>query len=291
MTSTEVTKRPEAYLAAIIYTSPMLRFFRKSRSETLQKKESNQYLGYAVGELVLVVLGILIALQINNWNENRIEQRQITEYAHALIKDLERDLAMAEVIEAEINLLIKKIDTLAAYLKDRPVDQLDNLDLFYLMYKPFYRPYSWNRTALDQIKSSGALRQMDNQQLAEEISEYEALTRHLDGDFNFDRTLGTNALALASGVIDMNYEGIRNIFPIGKVVEPFSFPNPKLHEAYSSKDLSLLTNDIKDFKVVLNAYLILANTPGIRPRAEIEMPQLVSKARELIDVLNKEYPE
>jgi len=269
----------------------MFRFFRRVRSEILQKRESNRYLRYAIGEIVLVVLGILIALQINNWNEDRIEQRQITEYAHALIKDLERDLAMAEVIEAEINLLIKKIDTLATYLKDRPVDQLDNLDLFYLMYKPFYRPYSWNRTALDQIKSSGALRQMDNQQLAEEISEYEALTRHLDGDFNFDRTLGTNALALASGVIDMNYEGIRNIFPIGKVVESFSFPNPKLHEAYSSKDLSLLTNDIKDFKVVLNAYLILVNTPGIRPRAEIEMPELVSKARKLIDSLKKEYPE
>ena len=128
---------------------------------------------------------------------------------------------------------------------------------------------------------------MDNQQLAEGISEYEALTRHLDGDFDFDRTLGTNALALASGVIDMNYEGVRNIFPIGKVVESLSFPNPKLHEAYSSNDLSLLTNDIKDIKVALNAYLVLANTPGIRPRAEIEMPQLVSKARELIDVLKK----
>lgn len=269
----------------------MFRFFRRIRSEILQKRESNQYLSYAIGELALVVLGILIALQINNWNEDRIEQRQITEYAHALIKDLKRDLAMAEVIKAEINLLIEKIDMLASHLKDRPVDQLDNLDLFYLMYKPFYRPYSWNRTALDQIKSSGALRQMDNQQLAEEISEYEALTRHLDGDFNFDRTLGTNALVLASGVIDMNYEGIQNVFPIGQVVESFYFPNSKLHEAYSSTDLSLLTDEIKDIKVALNAYLILANTPGLRPRAEIEMPQLVSKAQGLIDFLKKEYPE
>lgn len=233
----------------------MFRFFRRVRSETLQKRESSQYLKYAIGELVLVVLGILIALQINNWNEDRIEQRQITEYAHALIKDLERDLTMAEVIEAEINLLIEKIDTLATYVKERPVDQLDN------------------------------------QQLAEKISEYEALTRHLDGDFIFDRTVGTNALTLASGVVDMNYEDLRNIFPIGVVVESFSFPNSKLHEAYRSTDLSLLTNDIKDIKVALNAYLILATSPGIRPRAEIEMPKLVSKARELIDFLKIEYPE
>ena len=61
--------------------------------------KTRRYLSYAVGELVLVVFGILIALQINNWNEGRIEQRQISDYAHALINDLERDLVMTEVID------------------------------------------------------------------------------------------------------------------------------------------------------------------------------------------------
>jgi hypothetical protein len=192
----------------------MFRFFRRFRSDVLTERRSSGYLGYAIGELVLVVFGILIALQINNWNEARIEQRQITEYAHALIKDLERDLAMAEVIEAEISLLINKIDALASYVTDRPVEQMHNLDLFYLTHKPFYRPYSWNRTALEQIKSSGALRQMKNQQLAEAISAYEALTHHLDGDFEFDRTVGTRALALASAVVDMNYQDLQDVFPV-----------------------------------------------------------------------------
>lgn len=255
----------------------------------LSDKRSSRYLRYAIGEIVLVVLGILIALQINNWNEDRIEQRQITEYAHALIKDLERDLVMAEVIAAEINLIIKKIDALAAYVRDRPVEQMNNLDLFYLMHKPFYRPYSWNRTALDQIKSSGALRQMNNQQLAEMISEYEALTHHLDGDFNFDRTVGTSALALAGEVIDLNYPDLQEVFPVGPV-EAFSFPNAKLIEKYGKVTRSLLTDDVDDIRVVVNGYLILANSPGLRPRAEIEMPQLVSTARELIASLNEEYP-
>ena len=92
----------------------MFRFFRRLRSDVLSEKRSFRYVRYAIGELVLVVFGILIALQINNWNEDRIEQRQITEYAHALIKDLERDLVMAEVIAAEIDLLINKIDALVA---------------------------------------------------------------------------------------------------------------------------------------------------------------------------------
>jgi len=165
-----------------------------------------------------------------------------------------------------------------------------NLDLFYLMHKPFYRPFSWNRTALDQIKSSGALRQMRNQQLAELISEYEALTHHLDGDFEFDRNIGASALALAGEVIDMNYPNLQEVFPVGPV-EPFSFPNPKLHEAYGTEDYSLLTDDDKEINLVVNRYLILANSPGIRPRAEIEMPKLVSKARQLIAYLKQEYPE
>ena len=267
----------------------MFRFLRRLRSDLLSERRSSRYLRYATGELVLVVFGILVALQINNWNEDRIEQRQITEYAHALIKDLERDLIMAEVIAAEIDLLINKIDALAAYVRGRSLEQMSNLDLFYLMHKPFYRPYSWNRTALDQIKSSGALRQMKNQKLAEMISEYEALTHHLDGDFDFDRTVGTRALALAGQVIDLNYPDLQEALPVGSV-EAFSFPNTKLSEKYGNVTRSLLINNVDDIKVVVNSYLILANSPGLRPRAEIEMPQLMSTARDLIASLKEEYP-
>ena len=83
----------------------MFRIFRKMREEILLGEKTRRYLSYAVGELVLVAFGILIALQINNWNEGRIEQRQISDYAHALINDLERDLVMIEVIQTEINVL------------------------------------------------------------------------------------------------------------------------------------------------------------------------------------------
>lgn len=268
----------------------MFRLIQKIRSQIIKKSGVRKYVGYAIGELILVVFGILIALQINNWNEERIEQRQITEYAHALIKDMERDLAMAEVIMFEVNLLIEKIDTLASYVENKSVDQMSNIDLFYLMRKPFYRPYSWNRTALEQIKSSGALRQMKNQQLVEKISAYEALTYHLEGDFDYDRTVGTTALALASRVVDMSYVNVHEVFPPGEL-ESYSFPNSKLHEAFRNTNRSLLTDEIKDIKIAVNSYLILGSSPGIRPRANIEMPKLVSNARELIALLKEEYPE
>ena len=49
----------------------MIKFFRKIRQKLLTEKKINKYLIYAFGEIILVVIGILIALSINNWNENR----------------------------------------------------------------------------------------------------------------------------------------------------------------------------------------------------------------------------
>ena len=253
-------------------------------------KKTRRYLSYAVGELVLVVFGILIALQINNWNEERIEQRQISDYAHALIKDLERDLAMIEVIETEIDVLIDKVDTLAAYIENRSIEEVRNIDLYYLMRAPFYRPYSWNRTALDQIKSSGALRQMENQELAEKVSAYEAFTNHLEGDFEFDHTVGTDAVALAATIIDMNYQNVNDVFRPSSQPS-FSFPESPFHMEYKHTNLSLLTDNMEDIKAVVNHYLILGGYYGIRPRAKIEMPKLVANAKKLIVLLKEEYPE
>lgn len=256
----------------------------------MSERKARRYLNYAIGELILVVVGILIALQINNWNEERVEQRQIAQYAYALIKDLERDLDMARVISVEIDLLINKIDALAAYMEDRPYEELRNIDLFYLMRTPFYRPYAWNRTALEQIKNSGSLRQMRNRQLAAKISAYEAFTYHLEGDFDSDRTVGASSVALAGTVIDMNYPGVYDHFPVSQL-ESFSFPDSPIHDVYQNTHLSLLTDDMKDIKVVVNSYLVLGGYYGIRPRMEIEMPKLVADAQELIALLIEEYPE
>ncbi len=49
----------------------MLKFFRKIRYDLMEKNKTGKYFKYAIGEIILVVIGILIALSINNWNENR----------------------------------------------------------------------------------------------------------------------------------------------------------------------------------------------------------------------------
>jgi len=71
----------------------MIKIFRKIRQKLLTESKFSKYLIYAIGEIILVVVGILIALQVNNWNENRklreLELSTLKEIRANLIKDIE----------------------------------------------------------------------------------------------------------------------------------------------------------------------------------------------------------
>ena len=54
----------------------MIKFFRKIRLDLMEKNKTGKYLKYAIGEIVLVVIGILIALSINDWNETRLKSEK-----------------------------------------------------------------------------------------------------------------------------------------------------------------------------------------------------------------------
>ncbi|MFZ1702740.1 MAG: DUF6090 family protein [Saprospiraceae bacterium] len=70
----------------------MIQIFRKIRLSLISEGNAGKYLKYAIGEIVLVVLGILIALQINNWNNNnqlqKLEKKYLNEIKNNLISDL-----------------------------------------------------------------------------------------------------------------------------------------------------------------------------------------------------------
>jgi len=83
----------------------------------VSQRRLGSYLRYAVGEILLVVIGILVALQINNWNEERIERRQAREFALAFADDLAADLGMVGPVEDQIRVLIRQITELAEYTR------------------------------------------------------------------------------------------------------------------------------------------------------------------------------
>jgi hypothetical protein len=74
----------------------MIKFFRNIRQKLLVEGKTTNYLKYAFGEIVLVVIGILIALQVNNWNENRKNHNKGIHFLKSLSNDLDNDLTQMD---------------------------------------------------------------------------------------------------------------------------------------------------------------------------------------------------
>jgi hypothetical protein len=96
----------------------MIKFFRRYREKLLQQNKVGKYLAYAVGEIVLVVVGILIALSLNNWNQNRINNQRLNQYVASLLQDLESDKARLELCLEFDSTKMLIIDSLANPLPD-----------------------------------------------------------------------------------------------------------------------------------------------------------------------------
>ena len=95
----------------------MIKFFRKIRQKMLTENKFSKYLIYAIGEIVLVVIGILIALQINNWNEQRKKNQTYLNILKAVKSDMMIDTTgIASIIghykEKEYAFLLSKKDTI-----------------------------------------------------------------------------------------------------------------------------------------------------------------------------------
>lgn len=86
----------------------MIRFFKNIRQKLAAENKVMAYLRYAIGEILLVVIGILIALQINNWNEGRKQSIAETEFLEGVKKDLTQD---KQYIELVLKLMEPKIET------------------------------------------------------------------------------------------------------------------------------------------------------------------------------------
>jgi hypothetical protein len=72
----------------------MIKLFRNIRQKLLAEGKTKNYFKYAIGEIVLVVIGILIALQINNWNEERKDKSRIRTNLYSISEDIQEDIQL-----------------------------------------------------------------------------------------------------------------------------------------------------------------------------------------------------
>jgi len=88
----------------------MLRFFRTIRKKLIEQDNIRKYLLYAIGEILLVVIGILIALQVNNWNEERLLQNRMNGYYTEIHEELLENISLSKTYR-ETNTMISDLMT------------------------------------------------------------------------------------------------------------------------------------------------------------------------------------
>jgi len=166
----------------------MIKFFRKIRQKLLAENRFSKYLLYAIGEIILVIVGILLALQINNWNENRVSQARIDSRLINLTQDLEADIAevQSNIKKAEKRIVITKsilqaIDRRSTLSEvDRIFPELANREFTFV---GIVNPNSslsnlstldGNRSTYEALINAGEFHLISDQELAKKIQVYYA---------------------------------------------------------------------------------------------------------------------
>jgi len=89
----------------------MIKFFRQISRNLMETGKTGKYFKYAIGEIVLVVIGILIALSINNWNQERIYNNERAYLITELLTEFENNLKHIKNVSSNNQQYLSKFDT------------------------------------------------------------------------------------------------------------------------------------------------------------------------------------
>lgn len=150
----------------------MLRFFRKIRRRLLDEGHLAKYAAYAIGEVLLVVVGILIALQINNLNEERKEAVLASTYIGNLRQDMNSDLETLESVLAALE-FYEEEGFYSLNVIDGKIVEIDKVRfLKSLIWNNHYQVFRPSRSTFDDLISSGNIRLIHNNGLKVALSRF-----------------------------------------------------------------------------------------------------------------------
>jgi len=201
----------------------MLILFRSIRQKLILEENVKKYLLYAIGEILLVVIGILIALQINTWNQQRIQKAAELQYLQNLLIDVDLQIdefTRAMIAESRVGrsmLLAGKWLESGLHVSDP--HHLDSL----LSYTISNRSVNIFDATFEDLKSTGNIRILSNDDLKREILLfYQSIARA-------DRVLQKNELTKASireSIIENSFASFQVDYEIGltDLLETSGFP-------------------------------------------------------------------
>jgi hypothetical protein len=150
-----------AHRVCPIKTKPVIKFFRRIREKLVYENRFGKYLIYAVGEIILVVIGILIALQVNNLNSEKIERIREEKYLRNIVLDLKKDLASLDYLIAFRETRIQGDQDIINHINGAPIENLTEVtrNVVNSMMEERFSP---NNSTVSELSNSGNLSLISN---------------------------------------------------------------------------------------------------------------------------------
>ena len=234
----------------------MIKFFRKIRQKLLAENRFSKYLIYAIGEIVLVVIGILIALQINNWNKNRIDYSKQQKYLIGLKNDLEGQITAFKARVLFYDQIIHIGETLLEnFSVNGSLIKIDSINskLSKMLYSLQYPDI---KTTFTELNTTGQINLIKKESLRSNVIKYYQNSED-------------SKLSLNNNITEVHYS---HIFPFIKnsiiiLPENFNMQSEKVNKKLITTQLSSvfknnLNNSSKQFEIInaVNLRIIVART-------------------------------
>ncbi|MEL7121553.1 MAG: DUF6090 family protein [Bacteroidota bacterium] len=151
----------------------MIRFFRRIRQSLLTENKIGNYILYALGEIALVVIGILIAIAINNLNEQRITQKKEKIYLSGLKEEFQINKAKLQELISINKSIFEAAKKLVEYTSNEAITPSEQ-QLSDLLYQTFAMDlaYNPNNSLLQEMINSGSLKDISNNKLRKRLTNW-----------------------------------------------------------------------------------------------------------------------
>jgi len=266
----------------------MIPFFRKIRKTLADDNEPIKYLRYAIGEIVLVVIGILIALQINNWKEDKLERKQEKAILNQLNSEFKSNLdQLDEKIKSKTELM-NSVLKLLDYIDNPTLRIKDSID--YHLARTI--PYSTFDPMVNDLASSGNLRLIRNDSLKQMLSFWTSEIKDVqedEGSWKYYR----NETFVPFLVQHYQLRTVRNKAFKTNFLDRYLITENNNDDITKSEDIGI-TKHPEDFNAMLNHpdfedHLIRAYT--VNKFAKEQCMILRKRIVEILETLNKEIEQ